>query len=690
MKSVMKLPTTSILSIAAIVMTVLLTATCWAQTAAKPAPAATGRDLEIWLEHAQAATPRQAAAYAANPLVKLKPAAEAVEQWGAVLSRFEPAAPPDAILATIERLLSAKEQADRQLEQVLTLRTGFTGIEDRDQRRTIVRNYLATCSRWIDLSGRLRAIQSETINSAAFRFAGHPADRERLIDLLLARRSSIGADIMSLALFDPPANTPNRAQPATPEVKEKLLRLIAVTGQLEMVPRLADFARSLQTTPPLVVSAAETIRQVGLPQDERPGQAADVPKPPITARQLHELLTKIPRTQLSDEQNSRRDELVEWLKGRMAKGVVEDSYRLGRFEVQPGDWLLMRNPSPYNLFTELSPGLFTHVGVVTLETGADGIRHMVLVDLPERGTQMPATNIDAFVQRTLHYVFLRHKDPVIGAKMGEVAASVIGNPTEFDLNFRTGRVNDLKGQPLAGKKIHTYCAGLLWLCAQETGLPRTDFFPLPESVAPGKTAENLAKLGMAIGHDFVSPTGALFSADLSIVGRREPMYDARREVEEAVFDHFAYGLEHKTLTVSPDLYQSLRLKLAEASKNNPLLAQALAKAAGVSTELDLAAAARGAAVVETLDDVAYTHSGDYQSAYAIVTYPGSLADLEKEVTTPAEVERVRQIRRRHADILTRLQRERMTPRQLRELLVKYYSDRGQAQIDQRFFTAGKR
>ena len=100
----------------------------------------------------------------------------------------------------------------------------------------------------------------------------------------------------------------------------------------------------------------------------------------------------------------------------------------------------MRNPSPYNLFTDLSPGLFTHVGVVAAETGKDGIRRLVLVDLPERGTTMPATNVDAFVNRSLHYMFLRHPDPAVAKKMGDTAAAVIGAPTEFDLNFRTDHV----------------------------------------------------------------------------------------------------------------------------------------------------------------------------------------------------------------------------------------------------------
>ena len=106
----------------------------------------------------------------------------------------------------------------------------------------------------------------------------------------------------------------------------------------------------------------------------------------------------------------RRGELLSWLDERRRAGLIERQYRLGAILVQPGDWLLMRNPSPYNLFTDLSPGLFTHVGVLALETGPDGKRRMVVVDLPERGTEMPATNVEIFVQRTMHFVVLRHDD----------------------------------------------------------------------------------------------------------------------------------------------------------------------------------------------------------------------------------------------------------------------------------------
>ena len=294
---------------------------------------------------------------------------------------------------------------------------------------------------------------------------------------------------------------------------------------------------------------------------------------------------------------------------------------MGSYEVQPGDWLLMRNPSPFNLFTDLSPGLFTHVGIVTSETGSDGIKRMVLIDLQEKNHHIAATNVDLFVQRSLHYVFLRHPDPHVAQQMSEAARSVIGNESEFDLNFRTSRVLALAHQPLAGKKISTYCAGLLLLSALQTDVPREEFFPIVEVAAQGRTVENLALLGMSLGKDFISPTGALFSPKLVLVGRREPMYDPSREIEEAVFDHFGDGLVDKKLTPTVDLYNSLRMKVAAASNQNPALARAMAAAAGVAEDTDLVAAARGSAVVDTLDEVAFGASAEYVKARAALRAP---------------------------------------------------------------------
>jgi hypothetical protein len=362
--------------------------------------------------------------------------------------------------------------------------------------------------------------------------------------------------------------------------------------------------------------------------------------------------------------------------------VAEDEpFVAGPCAVKPGDWLLMRNPSPYNLFTDLSPGLFTHVGVVAWEKGADGRGRMVLVDLPERGASIPATNVETFLKRTRHYVFLRHKDPEVAKQMGAAAASVIGNPSEFDLNFRTDRVQELAGQPLAGRKIHTYCAGLLLLCALQTSHPREEFFPISESCAGGKTAENLRTLGMSLGENFVSPTGALYSESMQLVGRREPNYDGQREVEEAIYDYFAARLASARLTVSPDLFQSLRMKLAAAAKQSKVLADALAQAAGVSKETDLVSAARAAAVVETLDDIAYGNSGQYNEALAALKAgdPANRQDAQN-------INRYRQI---HAQLYSLWRDGQLSPRALRIELVKHYVQQGKLQLDRRFFSAAR-
>jgi hypothetical protein len=85
-----------------------------------------------------------------------------------------------------------------------------------------------------------------------------------------------------------------------------------------------------------------------------------------------------------------------------------------------------------------------------------------------------------------------------------------------------------------------------------------------------------------------------------------------------------------------------------------------------------------------LDEVAYGNSGDYMLAYGMLTYPGPISELTKEASA-TERKQLETLAQRHRDLSERLRRERMTPRQLRQILVKYYIDRGTAAIDERFF-----
>jgi hypothetical protein len=162
------------------------------------------------------------------------------------------------------------------------------------------------------------------------------------------------------------------------------------------------------------------------------------------------------------------------------------------------------------------------------------------------------------------------------------------------------------------------------------------------------------------------------------------MYDPGREVEEAIFDHFAVDMDQKILQPSPDAFQAIRLKVAEASKNNPLLAKALAASAGVSDEMDLVSAAKAAAVVETLDEIAFGSSGQYVAAREAILDGIPQADGERQVSA-TDRDAAIQIRNRHADVVSRWESRQISPRQLRIDLVKHYIQRGCQQIDQRFF-----
>jgi len=297
---------------------------------------------------------------------------------------------------------------------------------------------------------------------------------------------------------------------------------------------------------------------------------------------------------------------------------------------------------------------------------------------------MQAVTVDTFVQRTLYYLVLRHPDPAVGRVMGARAREAIGRRTEFDLNFRTQRLQRLRGQPLAEKKIHTYCAGLLLLCAQETGLDRHAFFPLPERPAGGNTVRNLAKLGLTFGSDFVSPTGAIFSPHLEIVGRSDPMYDPRREVQEAVYDCFAARLAGGELVPAPDWAQTFRLKLAEAARSNPLLAQAMADVTGVDRDTDLVAAAKTLTVVETLDRIAQGSSDEFYLARAAIM-AGPEPELLRGGYSEEEIREMRVYRGRHEELLDAWQTARISLRELDARLVAYYVEQGKGRLGARFF-----
>lgn len=618
---------------------------------------------------------------------KVTQAANGVIDAAVTVTRFDDGFEPNQLLQYAKILARANQGIEHLFESTIALRTGFAAMPEGDERRHAAREYLAVMASMTDLAGRFRYLlfDADTLDYIEWELVEYPLLYQQLLNLFDETGCTVGSSIAAKSLVYPLEKASDSDEVAvTADTKSHILRVVASTAPQTGLQRLTDFLNSDTTTPALVIETAATIRQLGLPQEPAANQDPTLPRPYITPGELRERLQALPTASLSAAEYRQRASLINWLDQRVEKGLVEDTYRMGRFEVQAGDWLLMRNPSPYNLFTDLSPGLFTHVGVVAMEEGPDGVRRMVVVDLPERGTHMPSTNVDLFVLRTLDYMFLRAKDNAAADTMGQVAASVIGNPVQFDLNFRSDHIVELQGKPLEDQQITGYCAGLLLLCAQETDAPREAFFPIPEYPADGRLLDNLATLGLSIGDNFVSPTGALFSPAMEVVGRSEPMYDPRREVEQAIYDHFASSLDTRTLTPSSDMYQSLRLRVAQMSSTNSLLSKALAKAAGVGAETDLVAAARAAAVVETLDEIAYGSSGEFLAARDAIQFSEEDVDGASQGVTPNE--RTVALRQRHEDLVRRMNAGELTPRQLRIELVDYYIDSGCRQLDERFFS----
>src|SRR5690606_26492882 len=133
--------------------------------------------------------------------------------------------------------------------------------------------------------------------------------------------------------------------PVSDATKLRIMELIAATGERSQLPRLAQLIRDPETPMELVVHAVDTIRKIGLPQDLRPEDVGndEVDPPVITADEVFGLLEGVPPTRLDAKTAELRKELLEWLDYRRKHGLEGNSYRLGHFDVQPGDWLLMRN-----------------------------------------------------------------------------------------------------------------------------------------------------------------------------------------------------------------------------------------------------------------------------------------------------------------------------------------------------------
>ncbi len=153
----------------------------------------TSDPLAGWLTHLERSVPSEMAKFEPALPGQLATASDAIEQWAVDRSTFRSARSVDDALAVMRQLLDAKRRVDRLLDTTIELRTQAAANSDPDTGRDHIRSFLRTCSRLIDLSGRLRYLQNDALQLVASRFTTTSSDRQRLVELLIQYRSSIGA-----------------------------------------------------------------------------------------------------------------------------------------------------------------------------------------------------------------------------------------------------------------------------------------------------------------------------------------------------------------------------------------------------------------------------------------------------------------------------------------------------------------
>ena len=114
------------------------------------------------------------------------------------------------------------------------------------------------------------------------------------------------------------------------------------------------------------------------------------------------------------------------------------------------------------------------------------------------------------------------------------------------------------------------------------------------------------------------------------------------------------------------------------------MARALARANRVSEKMDLEAAARTAAVVETLDQIANAMVDDFLQARAAVRAADWPA-AEWNALPAQQRKRIELDQRRHKELVDGWIEGAISPLALRKTLVEYYARLGKARLDARFF-----
>lgn len=602
---------------------------------------------------------------------------------------------PDDGLRKLELLRTAKLTADARMKALLEARTELVDPPPSSGRANasspadaaVYGNYLTAVRTLFDFCGKTNEHYADLLSICGARTARDGAARTKWVRWMLDRPCGLEAVVLASLFVSPPPDVPPPPRLAPP-LQEEILRAVGASGRVECLPRLVE-GLAEQTEPASALRISEAIWRLGVHQSPREGSPpGDSQETSITAGELASIVEELPEGALPPPMRQRRTLLLDQLKRRATRGIENETFVFSGLKAQPGDWILVRNPAPYNRFTTLSPGLFTHVGVLTTEAGRDGRMRMVVTEMRERGRTVPASNLDVYLQDLSHFAVLRHADPDAARKMAQAARDMIGNPAEFDLDFSTERAAAYLDRPLADARIRTYCTGFLLLCGQKTGLPQEEFFPVAESISTPKVTENLAKLGMRLQTGFLSPTGPYFARRMQLVAWKEPRYDPRKEVEEGVYDHFALRTGTTRLEPSPDAYQALRQRTAEAAKSNPLLAQALAGAAGVDAETDLVRAAKAVAAIEAVDEVVLESGREFRQALAAVAQLPELG-LPVERTDEQRAAEWRKFQSRHPELTAAWKNRGLNLRALRAKLVEYYVAQGAARLDERFFPEAK-
>ena len=463
------------------------------------------------------------------------------------------ATPPTSLregLARASEIFSLRPEIDRLRIRSDCFRNGWIPEKNLNTQLPFINNAFTVMVGLEDLLSRLMLLERDAAGVLGDDLADAPESLLALTELFIAKKSSAAALEMAFNLVDPMPHRdeiPRSVSQATPQdpittetvLRRRLIDLVRISGQTNLLEELALLTEADGVDPLARLLAARCIEQFGVPQLARLTQPVEVPQSTVTARRIATAIERV-RPSLPPSLQTDASSLALRLQSKAVQGAApSETMRVMGIHFQRGDWILLREATPFTVASSLHPQCYHRIALVAHEAGTDGLGRLVVIDHTNNRLGVQVSSLDnwiAFVQEhTIAWCVLRPVDALLSQMIEQSALSLaVVRSSARESNERSSVFQD--------RSCFSSGLAVTRSALAATGVNPAIFFPLQESSPEGILGDNLKRLGVDLPDSFCSPTGLLLSKACIPIAMKIQAFDSRCGIRSAVFEYFDRSL----------------------------------------------------------------------------------------------------------------------------------------------------